>query len=154
MRIRRNAFAIAGLIPRISNSTFSASSLVTSTPKDSRKDSIENVLSTPTAAYAPEKAYSLTCLFSSAPHVTNWRWRSSSALTEAMSGLADASFFFEPAMGAFAGFAGSAKSNRRLRACRTAAGFAANDAASPRVGDAASAAGTTETAESSRWASA
>ena len=71
MRIRRNAFAIAGLIPRISNSTFSASSFVTSTPNDSRKDSIENVLSNPTAAYAPEKACSLTCLFSSAPHVTN-----------------------------------------------------------------------------------
>ena len=98
IRMRLNALAIAGDIPLISNSTFSWSSFVTSILNRSRKDSMENVLSTPTAAYAPENAYSFVCLFSSAPHVTNARCFSSSAFTDDMSGVLASVFFFEPAI--------------------------------------------------------
>ena len=100
MRIRRNAFAIAGEMPRISNSTFSASRAVTSTPNRSRKDATLNALSMPTAAYAPLKACSTVCLFSSAPHVTNARWRSSSSFTSSIVDFFDAApaGFFEPAI--------------------------------------------------------
>ena len=73
MRMRRNAFAMAGEMPRISNSTFSSSSAVTSMWNCSRKDSMLKVLSMPTEVYAPLKACSFVCLFWSAPHVTNFR---------------------------------------------------------------------------------
>ena len=74
MRMRRNALAIAGEMPCISNTTLSASMCVISILKFSRNDCMLNELSMPTEAYAPEYWCSAVCLFSSAPHVTNSRW--------------------------------------------------------------------------------
>ena len=70
MRMRRNALAMAGEMPLISNTTFSSSMCVIHILKFSRKDSMVNVLSMPIEAYAPEYWCSAVCLFSSGPHVT------------------------------------------------------------------------------------